>query len=326
MGWLWALAILFYIVVAAIEYWHITLAIVVIGVLALAICLIIHRIKKEKKYRAEEEARKAKEKEREKAIKEAKEKRRQAEEAKRKAAEEERIRKHNEEQAGYKKQLFDLGDNLIALFEQMPALLKTAEKNLNQAEFEFSEGAFAPFWDAIEKATTTLARYHEGAQSIKINSSRYTDLITKYEGVPPQFPISQKSADKLSVATLTVERLKKIVRIAQRDFQFATIYEQRKTNQILVSGFTTLSQALDQMTWQITDSIDKLSDSLDLTMCKSMSTILSRLADMVDENNKNHSEILKIESNREIREKRVIRMLDDIQHQEEKKKAKKWLQ
>ena len=57
------------------------------------------------------------------------------------------------------------------------------------------------------------------------------------------------------VATATAERMQAIVRKAQRNFQFATIYEQRKTNQILVAGFTTLAQALNQMTGQITASI-----------------------------------------------------------------------
>ncbi|MBT9151395.1 MAG: hypothetical protein DDT40_01588 [candidate division WS2 bacterium] len=241
---------------------------------------------------------------------------RQREEAARKAAEEARIRKHKETQDGYQKKLEVLGENSITLFEQMPKHLKTAEEYLNQAEIEFSEGAFAPFWDAIEKTAKTLGLFNKGVQDIKNNSSQYTDLITKYEDVPPQFPLSRKSAEKLGVGTLTAERMKEIVHTAQRNFQFATIYEQRKTNQILVAGFTNLAQALDRMAWQITDSIDSLAfsvDSMASTLNESMNTIHSRLGDMAEADTKHYSEVVKSESDRAAREQRTLQMLDNIQ-------------
>ena len=154
-----------------------------------------------------------------------KKKRRQAEKAARKAAEEARIRAYKETQDAYLKQLIFLCDNSITIFEQMPEQLKTAEEHLNQAEFEFSEEAFAPFWDSIEKTAKTLGRFDEGVQRIKNNSSQYSDVIKQYEGVPPKFPLTLKSVKKLSVSTSTAERMKEIVRTAQRNFQFATIYD-----------------------------------------------------------------------------------------------------
>ncbi|RLC12421.1 MAG: hypothetical protein DRI57_17725 [Deltaproteobacteria bacterium] len=233
-----------------------------------------------------------------------------------KVAEEARIRKHKENQDYYQKQLIVLGDDSITLFEQMAKHLKTAEEYLNQAEFEFSEGAFAPFWDAIEKTAETLGRFEQGVQNIRNNSSQYTDLITKYEGVPPQFPLARKSVKKLSIGTSTAERIKKIVRTAQCNFQFARIYEHRKTNEILVAGFTNLAQALDRMTWQITDSLGNLAGSVDSmasTLNESMSAIHSRLDDMAEANIKHNSEVVKLESDRAAREKKALQMLDNIQ-------------
>ena len=281
--------IVFLIVIElAIKFWYITLALGAIGVV---IYLIVKPIVKEK--------------------------RRQAEEAERKAAEEAQIRKHKEEQNGYQEQLIVLSDDSITLFEKMPKHLKTAEEHLNQAEFEFSEGAFAPFWDAIEKTAKALGRFDERVQSIRNNSSQYTSVAKKYEGVPPHFPLSRKSVEKLSVGTSTAERMKEIVRTAQRNFQFATIYEQRKTNQILVAGFTNLAQALDRMTWQITESIDNLAGSVDsmaLTLSESMGAIHSRLGDMADANIKQNSEMANLESARVERERMALQMLDNIQH------------
>lgn len=214
------------------------------------------------------------------------------------------------EQNGYQEQMIVLGDNSLTLFESLPEHLKSAEEHLNQAEIDFSDGAFAPFWDSIENATRTLGHFAEGVQGIKNNSSQYTDLINMYKKVPPQFPLESKSVEKLTVGTSTAERMKAIVHIAQCNFQFATIYEQRKTNQILVAGFTNLAQALDQMTWQITNSIDELANSVN----RSMNEVNLRLGDMTKLNAWYHSEVMQAKSEQAAREKKALKRLDNIQH------------
>ena len=108
--------------------------------------------------------------------------------------------------------------------------------------------------------------------------------------------------------------MKAIVRTAQRDFQFATIFEQRKTNQILVAGFTNLGQALDQMTRQLSQSINDLSDSVD-SMTSTLNSMDSRLGDMAENINNHHDEIMKMGSARARREKLVLQKLDNIQYQ-----------
>ena len=208
-----------------------------------------------------------------------------------------------------------LSDNSLALFEEIPNHLITAEECLKQAEREFLEGAFAPFWDAIEKTVNELGWVYKCVENIRHNLSQYTDVIKKYEDVPPQFPLARKSIEKISIGNSTAERMKEIVRNAQRNFQFATIYEQRKTNQILVAGFTNLAQALDQMTWQIANSIDNLVgsvDSMTSTLNESTNAIHSRLGDMIEANIDHNSEVMKLESDRVIREKKVLEMLDTI--------------
>jgi len=140
----------------------------------------------------------------------------------------------------------------------MPGQLVEGEEALNQAEADFAEGAFAPFWDSIEKVAGSLGRFDEAVRQISSDSIQYSTLAKTFEGKPPKFPVARQSASKLTVGTATAERMKAIVRKAQRNFQFATIYEHRKTNKILVAGFTNLAQALDQMTSRITSSIDDL--------------------------------------------------------------------
>lgn len=230
---------------------------------------------------------------------------------------EEGIREHKVNQDKYLKEIVAICENSIVLFEQLPDKLEIAEELLHQAQFEFSEGAFAPFWDAIEKLAKTLGIFDEMVHNIEKNSSKYINLIKKYEKLPPKFPISKNSVGNLIIGTSTSERMKEIVRKAQRNFQFSTIYEQRKTNQILVAGFTNLAQALDRMTWQITTSINNLADSVGSmteTLNDSHNAIYSRLGDMEEASIKGNAEVVKLQSDLAAREKRALQMLDNIQH------------
>jgi hypothetical protein len=132
-------------------------------------------------------------------------------------------------------------------------------------------------------------------------------------GVPPQFPLERKTVEKLAVGTSTAERMKAIVRTAQRDFQFSSFYEQRKTNQILVAGFTTLGQALDRMTWQIADSIDNLTSSVESMASTLNESINSQFGEMAESNTQSHGEVMKAVSEHVLREQRALEMLDNIQ-------------
>lgn len=246
------------------------------------------------------------------AAKETEEARRQAA----KEAEEARRQRHREEQRGYRNQMIAIGEQSMVLFESVPNHLRSAEGYLDKAEVEFADGAFAPFWDCIENAAKALGRIDEGVHHIKDNSSRYGELIKKYEDTPPGFPLARESVTKLGVASTSAERMQAIVRKAQRDFQFATIYEQRKTNQILVAGFTNLAQALNDMTWQITASIDDLARSVDgmtSTLDESLRTIHSRVGDVAEAVSRHSDEASKAASEASMREEKVLNMLDNIQ-------------
>jgi len=212
--------------------------------------------------------------------------------------------------------MLSLGERSICLFELLPKHLCSAEQYLDQAEQDFADGAFAPFWDSIESAAKRLGGFDEDIRKIKTNSSRYIELITKYEDTPPQFPLEPQSITKLSVGMSTSERMKSIVRKAQRDFQFAVIYEQRKTNQILVAGFTNLAQALSQMTDQIMTSIDNLAGSVDgmtSTLNESLRAIHTRMGDIGESSNARHKIFMERSSEAAARERTALGMLDNIQ-------------
>jgi hypothetical protein len=240
---------------------------------------------------------------------------REEEEIRKRAQEEARKRSLREEQRRYRNELTLIAKQSIDVFENMPGLLLSAEKHLDQAEIDYKEGVFAPFWDVIEKAANMLGRFDEGLRSINGNSSRYAELTKLYIGPPPTFPLAGHSVAKLDVGAGTAARLRAIVRKAQRDFHFASIYEQRKTNQILVAGFTNLGQALDRMSSQITASIDSLSDSVDslsATIEESTRTISSRMSEVRDAVIDMHEDMSGYQTEQALREKKTLDRLDDI--------------
>lgn len=224
---------------------------------------------------------------------------------------------HINQQNEYFKEMIDLGEQSIKLFEETPKNLYFAEKHLNQAKIDFTDNALSPFWNSIEKAAEALGRFNQNVNNIEINLSHYIKLIKEYKDTPPQFPLARQSIDKLGVSMAIADRMNSIVRTAQCNPNFAIIYEQRRTNQILVAGFNNLAQALDKMTWQITSSIDGLAGSVDVmtsSLNESTRMINLRIGDIAEKANKHHDELMKSASEGAKREKKALEMLDNIQH------------
>lgn len=225
-------------------------------------------------------------------------------------------RHHRERQQGYRQQMVTLGEQSMASFEAMPTHLRTAAEHLDQAEQDFSAGVFAPFWDSVESAARTLGHFEAGVRAIQSHSSTYADLVKRYEAAPPQWPLSPQSVERLTIGAATAERMRGIVRRAQSDFQFAVIYEQRKTNQLLVAGFTNLAQALDQMTWRITTSIESLTSSVEAigsTINESVQAVHLQLGQMESAASEHRENLSTRHSAQAGREEKVVAMLDNIQ-------------
>ncbi len=198
----------------------------------------------------------------------------------------------------------------------MPARLLTSEQCLDQAERDFDEGAFSPFWSSIEKATVQLGAFDDGVRTITTNFESFGELTKRYRATSPRFPIASESLRKMAAANATADRLNAIVRNAQRNFQFATIYEQRKTNQLLAAGFTTLAQALDGMGQQIAASIDDLGgriSEMSAILESSLSAIQATSASLTDSINALHSTAKTAASESKEQADRAWEALDNIQ-------------
>ncbi len=99
-------------------------------------------------------------------------------------------------------------------------------------------------------------------------------------GPAPAFDLGFKV---LPDATHVSARLKAIVRQAQKNPHFATIYELRKTNEILVEGFTNLGQALTEVGDRLENSMDTLRSSLTEGFAEAASASRRATAELVAE-------------------------------------------
>ncbi|MEY2878170.1 MAG: hypothetical protein RLZZ15_550 [Verrucomicrobiota bacterium] len=177
---------------------------------------------------------------------------------------------------------------------------------LSRAENEFVEGAFAPFWDAIEKAATHLSRANNEINAITVDSKKYLEIRAGFKGEAPSYILDSSS---LSDSAFAASRMQGLVRLAQKDFQFATIYEQRRTNQLLVKGFRNLADALEQMTNQIESSIASLTDSFS----EIADAHRSNTGDLLDSIDQVRSQMAANSESRRDHEEKQRAMLDNIQ-------------
>lgn len=183
-------------------------------------------------------------------------------------------------QVAYGAELLSIGQQALGIYEDLPRYLVSADGFLDQAAIDFDEGAFAPFWDSVEGAAMALAKFDAHVGLVGDRLSRYGELVRLYEGSPPHFPLTGDSIEGLTASGKTVARLDDTVRKAQRDFQFASIYEQRRTNQVLIAGFNNLGQALAGLSRRLEHSLDNLAgriDDLSTTVVGSIESLGERL-------------------------------------------------
>lgn len=144
-------------------------------------------------------------------------------------------------------------------FVRMPDALISAEQHLDRAETEFEARAFSPYWEEIEGALRCLGELDKMANEIAYAVTNHDQSLAELDAPTGTFPVSRNDVEHIrTVAESTRDRLAALVRKSSTDFQFSTIYEQRKTSAILIRGFQTLGDAIRGLGAQLSSSIDTL--------------------------------------------------------------------
>lgn len=179
---------------------------------------------------------------------------------------------------------------------KLPLLMSEAELSLDLAEREFSEGFYSPFWEAMESAVYHLSLFDKTLQNIDAFQKQHTILIDECQRQYSQAP-SLAPEDIVSFSlgitvfpspSVTSERMKALYRQAQKDPHFAQIYEQRRTNAILIEGFRSLGDALTHLGDRLESELRSLGDTIDFRL----SDLESALQDSNKQMGKQHEELL----------------------------------
>ncbi len=180
----------------------------------------------------------------------------------------------------------------VQLASDLPLVLGEVQRSLREAEREFQERAFGPFWDAIEKAARNLEVFRRGVTTVNHNAGTFYKTLERREHSFPKFA---SRPETLPDPTALVEELRRLVRRGQTDFQFANIWEHRRTREVLIAGFRTLEDGISNLGHAISSSLSEL-----------QATLSSRLAQMYEEQ-------LSLRERLEAQGVEHGRMLDNIQ-------------
>ena len=156
----------------------------------------------------------------------------------------------------------------VNAFEGLPAHLQSAEDDARRAETFFGDGAFSPFWSAIESAYAHLGEYTAAVRLIDAKASAHGQNVIRLvqaggnPGELASFPVRLDTAHTQRVLAEATGDLSNMVYEAQRVPVFAQIWEQRRTTAAVIAGFANLEQAVARMSSSVTNALGFLDTSL----------------------------------------------------------------
>lgn len=112
--------------------------------------------------------------------------------------------------------------------------------------------ALSPFWESVEGGLISIAAYLASIRQIIDLSNAHHEACTAYRkngGVSsqlPAFPITASTVD-VRAALERKRQLDEIIYQAQTDYEFATIFEQRRTTTAVIVGFRDLNSAIQEL-------------------------------------------------------------------------------
>jgi len=113
--------------------------------------------------------------------------------------------------------------------------------SVNYVRSQYRNRAFAAYWDGIRDLVDNLNSYKQLLDSVRGEVRSYDSLRSStYNNFPPQ-PLE---ASGLPDAEYLIKIFLETVQLGQTDFEFATIWEQRRTQEILIAGFNTLENGV----------------------------------------------------------------------------------
>jgi hypothetical protein len=142
--------------------------------------------------------------------------------------------------------------------DNAPKLAKyvdNASSWLAQAQREYADNAYGPFWDAVEQSAINLAAFRQTAEQLTRDSASYYQILS---GRSHNFPVLPITSRALPDPTAALIELQRTVRAGQTSEVFAIIWEHRKTREAVIAGFRNLGEAMSNLRFTVQGSVDEL--------------------------------------------------------------------
>ncbi len=188
---------------------------------------------------------------------------------KRAAGYEQEARKREHE---YKAEVARKEKEAQALTQQLRSLLRSsvetratvsnslgqAERAVKEAEKEFAENAFDPYWDAVEAAAETLTAYDSGVRQLSQNARDYYELLKgRRHNFPSMFPIQIES---LPEPRPVAAEFRRVLRLGQTNFEFTNIWKHRHLSDALNNLGRTIERSFTNLESSIAAGLSLSSD------------------------------------------------------------------
>lgn len=177
--------------------------------------------------------------------------------------------------------------DVTKLKESLPALLDRAAFHVSRAEIELKDDSVGAFWDEVENATRCFAQYSNGVEAISSISENHAK---RRAALPVQYQPEPLALQALADGEHIVLRMGKLVKQARRNPQWESIFQQRRTNDILVHGFHNLGNALETLQEAIASRFNDLAETLHSSLENLASDYSSALSQDMNQLMSAHSE------------------------------------
>jgi hypothetical protein len=117
-------------------------------------------------------------------------------------------------------------------FDELMDIASSVTKTLERASLEYNSGVYSAFWDSIEKCAQQFA----GARMFLQRLSKLRKQVA--------WAIAGSELDVLPDLTDQAARFGELIRMAQTHFEFAVIWEHRRTREAVAIGFKSLGDVV----------------------------------------------------------------------------------
>lgn len=205
--------------------------------------------------------------------------------------------------------------DITALCETLEPLLDEASLHVTRAESEHADDSVGAFWDEIEAATRRFAQYNN---SISVIHQLAEDHTRRRAALPSEFQPNALEPRALPDGDHLLSRMAKIVKQARRNPQWETIFQQRRTNDILVRGFESLGDAMESLQDTISagfnDLADVLHSSVERISADHSDRVITELNQLAATHSEDSRERRRFEQNVKANADKAVQVLEKIEN------------